>query len=297
MAKSRLGIVKWFDDAKGYGFITSKNGQDVFVHYTEITEITGEGRRTLSEGQEVDFKIRTTDKGLQAVEVVPLDTQHTQKEKPAPNKSQQIKRQHITKTGVTKAEAKLRYKEQKNQNKLELQLQKIRQSDKHQILSFLKELLQYALETNNKERYILREEAKDLTRNSQSIYKGISSAQKKADNAQSQLERAEGSLNWIEQNPPIFLFWPGVRQRWNAEKAAARQRVNRAKRACKRYQNQVAGIERSRERYDQIYDQVLSSLSKLQKRDEELYNSLAAILYFAVHGELPEDKTQLKQLY
>ena len=48
------GTVKWFDDAKGYGFIEQENGEDVFVHYTAIT---GEGYRSLAEGAEVEFEI------------------------------------------------------------------------------------------------------------------------------------------------------------------------------------------------------------------------------------------------
>ncbi len=60
------GTVKWFDSKKGYGFITADNGQDVFVHYTGIT---GNGYRTLEEGDRVSFEITESDKGLKAVEV------------------------------------------------------------------------------------------------------------------------------------------------------------------------------------------------------------------------------------
>ncbi len=60
------GNVKWFNDAKGYGFISRQDGHDVFVHHTAII---GEGYRTLSEGQEVEFDILEGPKGLQAANV------------------------------------------------------------------------------------------------------------------------------------------------------------------------------------------------------------------------------------
>ena len=60
------GRVKWFNDAKGYGFIAQDNGPDVFVHYTAIA---GEGFRSLTEGQLVEFEIREGPKGLQAANV------------------------------------------------------------------------------------------------------------------------------------------------------------------------------------------------------------------------------------
>ena len=60
------GTVKWFNDSKGYGFIQQSTGDDVFVHFSAIT---GEGFRTLAEGEEVEFELRETDKGLQASEV------------------------------------------------------------------------------------------------------------------------------------------------------------------------------------------------------------------------------------
>jgi len=64
-----VGIVKWFSDSKGYGFITRENGEDLFVHYTEIT---GEGFRTLEEGQRVEYSVEETEKGLQASSVTAL---------------------------------------------------------------------------------------------------------------------------------------------------------------------------------------------------------------------------------
>ncbi len=63
------GSVKWFSDQKGYGFITPDNGKDVFVHHTAIK---GEGFKTLSEGQRVEFDIQEGPKGQQAANVVKL---------------------------------------------------------------------------------------------------------------------------------------------------------------------------------------------------------------------------------
>ena len=60
------GQVKWFNDAKGYGFITTENGQDVFVHFRAIV---GNGFRSLAEGQCVTFVVAQGQKGLQADEV------------------------------------------------------------------------------------------------------------------------------------------------------------------------------------------------------------------------------------
>lgn len=63
------GTVKWFNDAKGYGFIApSDGGNDVFVHYSAVQ---GGGFKTLSEGQKVRFDVRRGPKGLQAENVVP----------------------------------------------------------------------------------------------------------------------------------------------------------------------------------------------------------------------------------
>lgn len=60
------GKVKWFNDAKGYGFIETDEGKDVFVHYSAITM---EGYRSLAEGQAVQFEIVEGNKGLQAANV------------------------------------------------------------------------------------------------------------------------------------------------------------------------------------------------------------------------------------
>ena len=66
-ARMARGKVKWFNDAKGYGFIEQESGEDVFVHFSAIAM---EGFKTLSEGQEVEFEIRTGEKGLHAANVV-----------------------------------------------------------------------------------------------------------------------------------------------------------------------------------------------------------------------------------
>lgn len=63
------GKVKWFNDAKGYGFITTDEGKDVFVHYSEIQ---GEGFKTLEQGQSVTFDITESERGPQAANVVKL---------------------------------------------------------------------------------------------------------------------------------------------------------------------------------------------------------------------------------
>lgn len=63
------GKVKWFSDAKGYGFISQEDGPDVFVHHSNII---GEGFRTLEEDQEVEFEIVEGKKGPQAQNVVKI---------------------------------------------------------------------------------------------------------------------------------------------------------------------------------------------------------------------------------
>ena len=64
-----VGTVKWFNGAKGYGFISREGGPDVFVHFSAIQ---GEGYRNLEEGQKVEFSIEQGPKGLQAARVVAL---------------------------------------------------------------------------------------------------------------------------------------------------------------------------------------------------------------------------------
>jgi cold shock protein len=61
------GTVKWFDNSKGYGFISHEGGKDVFVHHTAIQ---GEGYKTLEEGQQVEFELTKGPKGDQATNVV-----------------------------------------------------------------------------------------------------------------------------------------------------------------------------------------------------------------------------------
>ena len=63
------GKVKWFNDQKGYGFITHESGNDVFVHHSVIQ---GDGYKSLSEGQAVQFDVQQGPKGEQAVNVVKL---------------------------------------------------------------------------------------------------------------------------------------------------------------------------------------------------------------------------------
>jgi len=63
------GTVKWFNDAKGYGFIQRESGQDVFVHHSSIQQA---GFKSLSEGQAVEFTVTKGPKGLQAQEVVKI---------------------------------------------------------------------------------------------------------------------------------------------------------------------------------------------------------------------------------
>ena len=64
------GTVKWFDDAKGFGFITGENGKDVFVHHTAIQ---GQGFKSLREGQRVEFEVVQGQKGPAAQNVVKLE--------------------------------------------------------------------------------------------------------------------------------------------------------------------------------------------------------------------------------
>ncbi|GBD00141.1 Cold shock protein CspC [bacterium HR17] len=65
-----VGRVKWFNDAKGYGFIEQEGGEDVFVHFSAIQ---GRGYRTLKEGQIVQFDVEQTPKGLRAANVRVVD--------------------------------------------------------------------------------------------------------------------------------------------------------------------------------------------------------------------------------
>jgi CspA family cold shock protein len=60
------GTVKWFNNAKGYGFISRENGEDVFVHYKSVV---GDGYKTLNQGDKVQFEVEKGPKGLQAAKV------------------------------------------------------------------------------------------------------------------------------------------------------------------------------------------------------------------------------------
>ena len=63
------GKVKWFNNAKGYGFIAQDSGDDVFVHYSVIQQ---DGYRSLNAGEEVEFDLASSEKGLQASKVVKI---------------------------------------------------------------------------------------------------------------------------------------------------------------------------------------------------------------------------------
>jgi CspA family cold shock protein len=63
------GTVKWFNDSKGFGFISCEDGSDAFVHHTTIQ---GEGFKSLAEGDAVSFEVEAGDKGPRAVNVVKL---------------------------------------------------------------------------------------------------------------------------------------------------------------------------------------------------------------------------------
>lgn len=60
------GIVKWFNNTKGFGFVTLESGNEAFVHYSQIQT---EGFKSLEEGQEIGFELVESDKGLQAINV------------------------------------------------------------------------------------------------------------------------------------------------------------------------------------------------------------------------------------
>ena len=69
MADLQRGVVKWFNNAKGFGFIEHETGRDVFVHYSVIEQ---DGFRTLKDGEEVSYELKEGDKGLHAIKVCRL---------------------------------------------------------------------------------------------------------------------------------------------------------------------------------------------------------------------------------
>jgi CspA family cold shock protein len=70
VAKKTKGVVRWFDGSKGYGYIDEQDGEDVFVHYSNIT---GGGLQLLNVGEEVTFFMETTIRGWQATDVTRLN--------------------------------------------------------------------------------------------------------------------------------------------------------------------------------------------------------------------------------
>ena len=69
MSDRETGTVKWFNDAKGFGFITREQGEDVFVHFSSIR---GAGFKSLAEGQKVEFTLGQGQRGPQAIDVAPV---------------------------------------------------------------------------------------------------------------------------------------------------------------------------------------------------------------------------------
>ncbi len=70
MAERFVGTVKWFNPAKGYGFIGREDGEDVFVHFSAVQM---DGYKVLKEGQNVEFEVEKGPKGLQAANVIPVE--------------------------------------------------------------------------------------------------------------------------------------------------------------------------------------------------------------------------------
>lgn len=81
MAELQRGIVKWFNDAKGFGFIEHTSGRDVFVHYSVIQT---EGFKTLKDGEEVNYQLSEGDKGLHAALVLRVNAPQKDKSAEAP---------------------------------------------------------------------------------------------------------------------------------------------------------------------------------------------------------------------
>lgn len=70
MSERETGVVKWFNDSKGFGFIQREDGEDIFVHFRAIR---GDGFRSLHDGQKVEFSVVEGQKGLQAEDVTKLE--------------------------------------------------------------------------------------------------------------------------------------------------------------------------------------------------------------------------------
>lgn len=70
MSNTTTGTVKWFNEAKGFGFIEQESGPDVFAHFSAIAS---EGFKTLTDGQRVQFEVTEGQKGLQAENIVAID--------------------------------------------------------------------------------------------------------------------------------------------------------------------------------------------------------------------------------
>ncbi len=67
------GIVKWFDDTKGYGFIISDEGEEFFVHWKSIVTVSDKNKKFLVKDEQVEFDLMETDKGIQAINVIRLN--------------------------------------------------------------------------------------------------------------------------------------------------------------------------------------------------------------------------------
>jgi cold shock CspA family protein len=87
MAQRVLGIVKWWNDTKGFGYIEQLNGPDVFVHFSALNM---SGSKNLSESQRVEFSIEKGPKGLEAVNVTPINQEFTSEGKPPTPISMQV---------------------------------------------------------------------------------------------------------------------------------------------------------------------------------------------------------------